>query len=257
MKNKFSFKNKNIIITGGNGKIGIKLCKTFLDLGANIIITDINTSVVKNFSAKKKIKYIQCDLNIENERSNLIDEIKKYKKIDIVINNAAVTGSTFASGWNSVYSKQTLSNWNKALNVNITSVFHLIKAIIPNLKKSSDPNIVNISSIYGIVAPNYEIYKNTKLGNPAAYSTSKAALIYFSKWLATTLAPKIRVNCISPGGIFRNQEKKFVKSYINTVPLKRMANEEDIINSILFLTSPMSSYITGHNLIVDGGKTIQ
>ena len=116
-----------------------------------------------------------------------------------------------------------------------------------------NPSIVNISSIYGTYAPDYSIYKDTKINNPAAYSVSKAGLTYLSKWLASSLAPKIRINSISPGGIFRNQDKKFVKKYIEKTLLKRMATEDDIAGCVAFLLSSLSSYITGQDIIVDGG----
>ena len=125
------------------------------------------------------------------------------------------------------------------------------------LNKSSSPSIVNISSIYSFLAPDYNLYKNTKIFNPAAYGSSKAGLVYLTKWLSTTLSPKIRCNSISLGGVKRNQEKKFIIKYKNKVPLNRMATANDLINSIIFLSSDMSNYITGQNLIVDGGISIK
>ena len=123
------------------------------------------------------------------------------------------------------------------------------------MNKSKNPSVVNISSIYGIVAPDWKIYEKTKIVNPAVYSVSKSGLNQFTKWQASYLSPKIRVNSVSPGGVLRGQNKKFLKKYISKTLLKRMATEEDVVNAVVLLSSEMSSYITGHNLVVDGGYT--
>ena len=137
--------------------------------------------------------------------------------------------------------------------MNLTSVFDLIKELQPSLKKSKRPSIINISSIYGIRGPDWEIYNNTEMGNPAVYAISKAGIIQLTRWLACTLAPKIRVNSITLGGIFRNQPKSFVKKYKDKTPLKRMAIEKDVNGAILYLSSNLSNYVTGANLVIDGG----
>jgi len=133
----------------------------------------------------------------------------------------------------------------------------MIQKIYKSLEKSKKASITNISSIYGVVAPDWNIYENTNINNPAAYSISKAGIVHMTKWLASALAPKIRVNAVSPGGVFRNQQKIFVKKYIDKTLLKRMAIEDDIVGPVVFLSSTAASYITGQNLIVDGGWTIK
>ena len=162
---------------------------------------------------------------------------------------------TSSKTYNSKFVNQTTENWKDIFEVNLSAVFHLTKALVPNLKKSKSPSIINISSIYGVTGPDWDLYKKTLFGNPAAYAASKAGLIQLSKWLASTLGPKIRVNSISIGGIFRNQPKLFVKLYSKKTILKRMAKEKDINGAILFLSSNASSYITGINLVIDGGIT--
>ena len=121
------------------------------------------------------------------------------------------------------------------------------------MKKSKNATIINVSSIYGVYSPDLEIYQGTKLGNSAAYAAAKAGLIQLTKWLSKALAPRIRVNCISPGGIFRDQPKKFVKAYIKKTSIKRMAKEDDLMGVFAFLASDASAYVTGQNIIVDGG----
>ena len=126
-------------------------------------------------------------------------------------------------------------------------------SVLKSMKLNNYGKIVNVSSIYGMCGPDYSLYEGTKMGNPAAYAASKGGLIQLSRWMATTLAPDIRVNTISPGGVFRNQPKEFIKRYETKTPLGRMATEEDLKGAIIFLASNLSSYVTGHNLIVDGG----
>jgi NAD(P)-dependent dehydrogenase (short-subunit alcohol dehydrogenase family) len=113
--------------------------------------------------------------------------------------------------------------------------------------------VINIASIYGLYGPDWSLYENTRMGNPAAYAVSKGGMIQLTRWLSTTIAPHVRVNTISPGGIFRNQPDEFVQKYNRKVPLGRMATEEDFRGAIGFLASDLSAYITGQNLMVDGG----
>ena len=174
-------------------------------------------------------------------------------ELNSLINNAAFTGSSDLDGWIDDFENQTLSTWNRAIEVNLTSCFHLCQGFANKLKKSKGGNIINIASIYGELGPDWRLYKDTKMGNPAAYASSKGGLIQLTKWLATTLAPHIRVNAITPGGIYRSQNPIFVERYISKTPMNRMATEEDFKGIISFLASDLSAYVTGQNIRVDGG----
>lgn len=248
------YKNKIILITGSNGVLGKEITNYFKKLNVKLILTDI-----KNYrNNDKNINFYKCDFSKKIELINLCKKIKKkYKKIDIIINNAAYVGNTKLKGWATNFENQNYDIFNECIKVNLSSVFFITKTLKTLLKKSSCPSIVNISSIYSFLAPDYNLYKNSKIFNPAAYGSSKAGLVYLTKWLSTTLSPKIRCNSISLGGVQRNQEKNFIKRYKNKVPLNRMATAKDLINSIIFLSSDMSNYITGQNLIVDGGISIK
>ena len=252
-----NFKNKNILITGAFGFLGKALTKKYLNAGANLYLTDLRTKKIKNKFKNQKIYSLNCNLESSSQILSLIKDVKnKFKKIDIIINNAAVAGNSIKNGWNTNLAGQSREGWEKSSKLNLIATFQIIQKLVPILK-SKDPNIINISSIYGTAVPNFKIYTNTKIFNPIAYSTSKAGIIYMTKWLAKILGKnKIRVNAISPGGIQRNQEKKFVKNYIDNCPIKRMTKETDVVNACFFLTSDMASYITGQNLVVDGGYTI-
>ena len=146
--------------------------------------------------------------------------------------------------------------WHKCLSINLTSVYQISIGLENSLLKSSDPSIVNISSIYGVIGPDKEIYKGTSFFNPASYSASKGGLNSLTRWLAGSLNKKIRVNSISLGGVLRKQSKIFINRYSKKTIMRRMAKNQDLVGPVLFFISKESSYITGQNLLVDGGYSI-
>ena len=175
--------------------------------------------------------------------------------LDILINNAAFVGTSDLKGWVTDFENQSVETWQRALEVNLTAAFDLSKGLAPKLKQNGHGSIINIASIYGLNGPDYSLYEGTDMGNPAAYAASKGGLLQLTRWLSTTLAPDVRVNSISPGGVFRNQPEEFVKRYKARTPLGRMASEEDIKGAMVYLASDLSMYMTGQNLVVDGGWT--
>ena len=249
-----NMQGRRVLVTGAAGFLGREIVSALSELGAHIYVTDISRKVLSVFDDKKKskISIIPCDLSSEEERKFLIKEIKK---LDVLINNAAYVGSSNLKGWKTKFQNQSLDTWREAIEVNLTAPFHLIRDFSPVLKQSDSASIINISSIYGHSAPDYSLYRNTKMNNPAAYSISKAGINQLTKWSASTLAPKVRVNTISIGGIYRKQDKNFVRKYVNKTLLKRMAKEKDVIGAIIFLSTDLSKYVTGQNLFVDGGFT--
>lgn len=248
------------MVTGAAGNVGQEISQTLSELGADLILVDhpdsnltnIERKIKKNNNAKLYSYY--CDLEDEASRSALIKDIKKnHKKINILINNAAFIGSSNLDGWVSNLQDQSLTSWRRAIEVNLTAPFHLAQKLQPLLNDSMGANIINIGSIYGIHAPDFRLYDDTDMVNPAAYGVSKAGLNYLTKWLSTSMAPSIRVNSINPGGIFRNQPKKFVNRYIDKTPLQRMASESDLVGIVAYLSSDMSEYVTGQIFEIDGG----
>jgi len=248
------------IITGASGHLGIVICETLAELGSDLILVEkpgsdlskIVSSIENTF--KVNIEQYFCDLESPSDRAAVISSIlEEYKELNCLINNAAFVGSSDLSGWNVPFEEQTSETFSRALEVNLTAVFELTKGFAPTLKNSQGASIINIASTYGLFAPDWSLYSGTKMGNPAAYGASKAGLIQLTRWLASTLAPSVRVNSISPGGIFRDQPKEFVKRYEEKTPLGRMATEDDLKGAVAYLASDMSKYVTGQNLIVDGG----
>ena len=193
----------------------------------------------------------------ENSRESLISKIlNQQEPLGILINNAALGGESDLNGWVTELKKQTIETWRRALEVNLTAAFDLSKGLAPKLKQSGHGSIINIASIYGVSGPDYSLYEGTQMGNPAAYASAKGGLIQLTRWLATTLAPETRVNAISPGGVFRNQPDEFVRRYEKRTPMGRMATEEDFKGATAYLASDLSAYVTGQNLLIDGGWVV-
>jgi len=248
------------LVTGASGNLGIAICHTLAELGSSLIIVDKDPAEVSELASslskkwKVKTEGIACDLELPHERLNLVNKVlTNYKSLNCLVNNAAFVGTDKIDGWNINFENQSSTTFGRALEVNLIAAFDLSKSFAKILNKSEGGVIINIASIYGISAPDWELYKGTDMSNPAAYGASKAGLIQLTKWLASTMAPNIRVNSISPGGIFRDQPKEFIERYVSKTPLKRMATEGDIQGAIAYLASDMSKYVTGQNLVIDGG----
>lgn len=248
------------LVTGASGNLGMAICHTLAELGCDLIIVDQAPTQVSKLASSLSKKWnvkaegIACDLELPHERLNLVNKVlAHYKRLNCLINNAAFVGTNKIEGWNVDFEDQSATTFGRALEVNLTAAFDLSKRFAKILNKSEGGVIINIASIYGISAPDWELYKGTEMSNPAAYGASKAGLIQLTKWLASTMAPNIRVNSISPGGILRDQPREFIDRYISKTPLGRMATEDDIQGAIAYLATDMSKYVTGQNLVIDGG----
>ena len=260
----FNLKGSTVAITGGAGHLGSTLCETMAEAGSNVIIIDSDKNktdkLIKNISNKFSGNHlgINVDLSNKNDILSIPTTItnNNFNHIDCLINCASLVGNSNLKGWTDSFDKQNIDTWEKAMSINLTSVFYLIQKCEFLLRKSKSPSIINIASIYGFSGQKPSLYEGTNYLTPAAYASSKGGLIQLTRYLATILSPKIRVNCISPGGIKRNQNKEFIKRYEKMTPLERMGTEQDFRGITLLLASNLSSYITGQNIIVDGGWSL-
>jgi NAD(P)-dependent dehydrogenase (short-subunit alcohol dehydrogenase family) len=255
-------RNRRALITGATGGLGTIFAETLAELGADLILVDrpgSNFNNLRNSLVNKwgvNVEHFYCDLESRKDRINLISDVKKISKnLNILINNAALVGSSDLTGWSVPFEDQSIDTWRKALEINLTAVFELCQGVAPLLREGIGSNVINVSSIYGILGANWSLYHDTNMGNPAAYASSKSGLIGLTRWLATTISPEVRVNAIAPGGIYRNQPAEFVRRYVEKTPLKRMATEDDFRGVIQFLASDLSKYVTGQVLTIDGGFT--
>ncbi|MBU6148743.1 MAG: SDR family oxidoreductase [Verrucomicrobia bacterium] len=253
-------RGRRALVTGATGHLGRVISETLGEMGAELILVDLPGSNFKQLQTKlmndwgTKSQVISCDLESEKQRRKLTRAVYSDQGgLNILINNAAYLGGSRLSGWDVPFEKQSLASWRRALEVNLTAIFHLTQALAPLLRVAQGANILNLGSIYGEFGPVWSLYTGTQMGNPAAYAVSKGGLLQLSRWLATTLAPAIRVNAISPGGILRGQPASFQKKYRERTPLCRLGAEDDIRGAVSFLVSDASKYVTGQVIRVDGG----
>ena len=251
---------RRALITGATGGLGRVFADTLAELGADLILVDLpgsdfqtlNETLIQRWGVS--VENHICDLENQSRREEMIKKlISSGLGLNILINNAAFVGASDLPGWGVPFENQSIDTWRRALEVNLTAVFDLSKGLSTLLRASKNGCIVNIASIYGMYGPDWSLYEGTSMSNPAAYAASKGGIIQLTHWLATTVSPEVRVNAISPGGIFRNQPGEFVKRYEAKTPLGRMASEEDFRGAISYLASDLSKYVTGQVLQVDGG----
>jgi NAD(P)-dependent dehydrogenase (short-subunit alcohol dehydrogenase family) len=271
IQDKFNLANRVAIVTGGAGQLGVEFCRTLAEAGAAVVIADLAQE-----AAEKSAKAL-CDFGyqaasygldvtrIESTRGLVTETLKRFGRLDILVNcaaldpkfdpDAAAKGITPGS-----FEDFPLEQWNAALNVNLTGIFLVTQACVqPMLKQGKKGSIINICSTYGLNGPDQRIY--IKAGNrvaykPVYYTTTKAGVMGFTKYLAAYYAgTDIRVNALTPGGVFNNHEEYFVKNYSAKTIMGRMAKKDEMNGALLFLASDASSYMTGNNVVVDGGWT--
>jgi len=255
-----NLKGRQALITGASGGLGQIFAETLAELGADLILVDLHGTDLDDLAERVdrdwgvSVKNIYCDLENQNQRTCLIQQVANSKgDLNILVNNAALVGSSDLRGWSVPFEEQSIDTWRRATEINLTAVFDLCQGLLPLMKNAMGANIVNIASIYGSYGPDWSLYKDTEMGNPAAYAATKGGLIQFTRWLATTISPVVRVNAISPGGVLRNQPKSFQTRYESKVPMARMASEQDFKGALAFLSTDLSAYVTGHILEVSGG----
>lgn len=259
--NTLRFDGGRVLITGAAGGIGRKLAAGFAQLDAELVLVDrpgYNWAPVHaalEGLTTHPLTCLECDLEDQTARQHLIDaQLATAQPLCALVNNAAFVGTSGLSGWAVPFQEQSVDTFRRALEVNLTAVFHLCQGLAPSLGNAPQGGaIVNIGSIYGALGPDWSLYDGTTMSNPAAYAASKGGVIQLTRWLATTLAPAVRVNAVSPGGIARGQPDSFVKRYEQRTPLGRMGTEDDMVGAVLYLASRWANYTTGQHLMVDGG----
>jgi NAD(P)-dependent dehydrogenase (short-subunit alcohol dehydrogenase family) len=265
-KDRFKLNGKTALITGGAGVLGKHFCIGLAEYGANIAIVDINLDIANSLADeiekkfKVKSKGFYCDVSDYNSVQLMVEEVVNYfKEINILLNNAAGKSNNLDDFF-APFEDYKLSQWKKIMSINIDGVFLVAQAVGKQMvRQGKGGSIIQTSSIYGVLSPDHRIYEGsfylgTKINSPAVYAASKSAVIGLTKYLATYWADKgIRVNCISPGGVQSGQNDEFVKNYSNRVPLNRMADPDEMVGAIIYLASEASSYVTGQNLLIDGG----
>lgn len=247
---------RTVYITGGLGLIGKAICKQFLAKGHHCVALERQNSQ----PASESTEHIQIKTFDVTDFDSLPQDIENLFNSDIArpdiwINCAYPRTAHFPKSREGQVGQH---DWRKNVDIQLNSACLISSEVAAQMAKMGSGAIVNIASIYGMRAPRFNIYKNTDLGTPPAYTAIKAGLINYSRQLAAFYAEKgVRVNCVSPGGVFNRQDEVFLKNYADNVPMGRLAAAEEIAAPVVFLCSDEASYITGVNLPVDGGWTAQ
>ena len=241
---------KKVVITGAKGQLGQALARKYLDLNFIVIALDLNELEIQQIH--ENLFYYDVDIRSLAETKQLFKKIvEKHGTVDVLVNNAGVAHFSH-------FKDRTESEMSDMYEVNLKGSVNCILSLIESRQDISDPcSVINVASVYGIVSPDFRIYGKDDRRSPEMYGATKAGLIQVTKYFAVALADSsIRVNAVSPGGIFNDknpQNDSFVKKYSLRTPLKRMARVDEVVNPIIFLSLDDASYITGHNLVVDGG----
>jgi NAD(P)-dependent dehydrogenase (short-subunit alcohol dehydrogenase family) len=261
LKELFGLDGHVAMITGGAGHIGLACAEALAELGARIVIVDRELAAcearARDLVARFGVEAVPLVADLESAdacKSAVTTTVARTGRLDVLVNNAAYTGASGIAGYAVPFPAQSVEAWNAAVRVNLTAPFVLAQAAFAELAKHRGC-IINVGSIYGSVGPQNALYEGTSMGNPAAYAATKGGLAQLTRHLATAMAPAVRVNCMSPGGVARGQPDAFVERYTARTPLGRMATEEDFKGAFAYLASPASAYVTGQELLVDGGWT--
>lgn len=258
-KNKFNLEGKVVVITGGCGLIGRAFVEASAQFGANVVIADLSktkpTASAKGLEVRFKRKMMGAPVNISKRKSveTLLQSILgDFGKIDGLVNCHQFSPSRFFTR----FEDYTDRDWDVIIESNLKGTFLSCQILGGWMAEHEGGCIINMPSVYSVVAPNQNLYKGTKMGCPAAYSASKGGVQALSQYLATFWAPKaVRVNMITPHGVWNHHEEQFEINFSQFLPLGRMSHNHEVAGALIYLLSDASSFVTGHNLLVDGGWT--
>jgi NAD(P)-dependent dehydrogenase (short-subunit alcohol dehydrogenase family) len=262
----FSLDNKVAIVTGACGLLGVQHCEALAAAGASVVVADLNEEACGKQAGLLGEGHLGIGMDVTSEGS--LQEARKkildrYGRIDVLVNNAAINDmfeNPLLAGRQSMFEHYPLDMWDRSWKVNVSGVFLCSQILGGVMAEQGRGSIINIASTYGIVAPDQHIYLNEKgeqtFFKSPAYPVTKSAVLGFTKFLASYWGPKnVRVNALSPGGVENEQDEFFKNNYSARTLLGRMARPSDYKGAIIFLASDASAYMTGANLVVDGGWT--
>jgi 2-deoxy-D-gluconate 3-dehydrogenase len=271
IQDKFDLTGRVAVVTGGVGLLGTEFCRALAEAGAAVAVVDLNgaaAQVAAESLTRDGYKTLALSTDItqpDSVKAAIQEVLSAFGRIDILVNSAALDpkfdpGAIDRGITPGAFEDYPLDLWNSALNVNLTGMFLMTQACVkPMIEQGKKGSIINICSTYGLNGPDQRIY--VKEGRrvafkPVYYTVTKAGVLGFTKYLAAYYAgTEIRVNALTPGGVFNNHEEYFVKNYSAKTILGRMANKDEMNGALLFLASDASSYMTGNNVVVDGGWT--
>lgn len=269
MNNWFNLEGKVAVVTGGAGILGRHFCRGLSSAGADVAVVDLDQETSESVAEELRREYgtraigVSCDIRSPEQVRLMVDTVvSELGSVDVLHNNAASKSKDLTEFF-APFEEYAFAQWRDVMSVNIDGMFLVAQAVGKQmLAQGKGGSIIQTSSIYGVVGPDQRIYEGSEymgieINTPAVYAASKAAVIGFTKYLATYWAKEnIRVNTITPGGVESGQNEEFQSLYSNRVPMGRMGQPSDMVAALLYLASDASSYVTGQNLIVDGGLTV-
>ncbi|PZV79145.1 NAD(P)-dependent dehydrogenase (short-subunit alcohol dehydrogenase family) [Algoriphagus aquaeductus] len=259
----FDLSGRIALVTGGAGLLASEHAIALMDHGAQVVLADKNiescNQAVSLLQEKgyQKIQSMELDVTSRTNWESVASSLEKnFGKIDVLVNNAGFTNQSKSKNFDAGFEDFPLEDWNNILNVNLTGSFLGCQVIGKCMLENGKGSIINIASLYGVVSPNHKIYPGTGISQPVAYSVSKHGVVALTKYLATLWAEKgIRVNSLTPGGIWNGHHGLFLERFQQLNPIGRMSDKSELRGGIVYLASDASSHVVGHNLIIDGGWT--
>ncbi|SDA77814.1 NAD(P)-dependent dehydrogenase, short-chain alcohol dehydrogenase family [Algoriphagus alkaliphilus] len=262
-KDLFDLSGRVALITGGAGLLGPEMASALVEKGAKVILADLSLekcqeTIDKLGISSEIIRPIRLDVASSTSwKEALTHGIEHFGKIDILVNGAASTNQSKTANFEAGFENFPEEDWDRIMDINLKGTFLGCQIIGQHMVQNGGGSIINIGSLYGVVSPNHRIYPGTGIFQPVAYGVSKHAVISLTKYLATLWADKhVRVNALSPGGVWNGHEGLFYERYKQLNPSGDMANKSDMNGGIVFLASDASKHVVGHNLIIDGGYSV-
>jgi NAD(P)-dependent dehydrogenase (short-subunit alcohol dehydrogenase family) len=259
----FNLSNKVVVITGASGQLGFEYVSLCIESGAKVAALDLFKSPKFKIFSEDKFQFYEVDILSKTSLSKTLERIKQtLGDPSVLINNAGLDSPPSSTGLdNGPFEDFPEESWDKVIDVNLKGSFLCCQIFGGAMAKNLNGSIINISSIYGVVSPDQSIYEyknteNSQFFKPVAYSASKSGILNLTRYLATYWAKKnVRVNTLTIAGVFNDQDAEFLEAYSKRIPIGRMANQDEYNGAIQFLASDASTYMTGSNMIVDGGWT--
>jgi len=265
---KFSLKGKAAIVTGGAGMLGKEFCRTLCEAGAAVVVADLNAELALAAAEALRAQgfnaiHAALDVTQPESAAAMVETcVDDFGRLDVIVNSAAMDpkfDASQAGQHRNTFEDYPLEMWKQAVDVNLTGVFLCCQAAARQMAAQGEGSIINICSTYGLVPPDQRIYEKPgqpKQFKPAFYTTTKAGVLGLTKYIASYYAgTRVRANCLTPGGVYNNHDETFTRNYSYRTIMGRMAEKDEMNGALLYLASDASSYMTGGNVIVDGGWT--
>ncbi|MGH7718039.1 MAG: SDR family oxidoreductase [Gemmatimonadaceae bacterium] len=259
----FSLTGRVAVVTGASGLLGGHFASALAESGADVVLVDVRTEpaderarAISEVTGRRVVAAAGDVRRRDSLEEVLRTTLEQFGRVDVLVNNAALTNSTRSNSYGAAFEDFPREDWDAILGTNLTGVLHGCQVFGRQMLRAGGGSIVNVASMYGVVSPTHILYEGSGVLQPVAYSVSKAGVIALTRYLGALWARRgVRVNCISPGGVFSDQSATFLERYSAHSPIGRMADPQEMQGALLYLASDASRYCAGHNLVVDGGWT--